>query len=484
MDDVLTLDTAALARAYAARDLDPAEVVEAHLARLEQVQPQLNAFRTVDSDGARRAAAASARRWADASALSPLDGVPVSVKDIVAVAGWSTSSGSATTDLDLLAPEDSPPVARLREAGAVLLGMTTTPEFGWKGMTDSPLCGVTANPWDLTRTPGGSSGGAGASLASGVGTVAFGTDGGGSIRIPASYCGLVGLKPTSGRVPQHPNDTLFGALVAGGPLARSVRDAATVLNELVKPDARDPWSQPFDGRDWRMGLDDGVRGMRIGVTTTLGGAAVRDREISDAVASTADHLADLGAHVTEAGAVFEPLRPRFEAHWKAGFARLLRAVPSNRHHLLDPGFRTLAETGLTVDLDDIYAAQAARTELAATMRALHLGLDVLLTPTMPSLPPPTDTVYHSDGFDRWADAVPFTLPFNLTGQPAASMPVAVSGSGLPIGVQLVASHHREDLVLRVARAVESSTGFAQPHPRLLAAMADWEAAVSRSGAPR
>jgi len=472
---------AALARAYAAGDLDPVDVVEAHLARLERLQPHLNAFRTVDAGGARQAATESSRRWAGTNPRSPLDGVPVSIKDIVAVAGWSTSSGSATTDLEHLADEDSPPVARLREAGAVLLGMTTTPEFGWKGMTDSPLCGVTANPWDLTRTPGGSSGGAGASLAAGVGTFAFGTDGGGSIRIPASYCGLVGLKPTTGRVPQHPNDSLF-ALVAGGPLARSVLDAATVLNELVEPDARDPWSLPFEGRDWRLGLDDGVRGMRIGVTTMLGGASVSDDEITSAVRRTADRLADLGAQVTEAGSVFDPLRPTFEAHWKAGFAHLLRAVPADRHHLLDPGFRSLAEAGMNVEVEEMYAAQVARTRLAATMRSFHASVDMLLTPTMPTLAPPRDTVYHSEGFDRWSDAVPFTVPFNLTGQPAASVPVAVSESGLPIGIQLVGSHHREDLVLRVARSVEAGAGFDQPHPRLRAAMAGWDATAGVAGA--
>jgi aspartyl-tRNA(Asn)/glutamyl-tRNA(Gln) amidotransferase subunit A len=472
VDDLLLLDVASLGNAYHRGDTDPVAVTAAHLERIEQVQPQLNSFRLVDADAARLAAAASARRWAAGEPRSPLDGVPVTIKDIVAVAGWPTTSGSAASDHSPAAV-DAPPVARLREAGAVLLGMTTTPEFGWKGMTDSPLCGITRNPWDLTRTPGGSSGGAGASLAAGVATIAFGTDGGGSIRIPASYCGLVGLKPSAGRVPQHPDDGLFSSMVSGGPLARSVIDAATVLNELVRPDARDPWSLPADGRDWRAGVEDGVRGLRCAVTVSLGGAAVRDAEIAAAVAATAGRLADLGAQVTEVGTVFDSLRPRFEDHWKAGFAKLLRDLPEEQHGLLDPGLRRLAEEGMAVGIGALYDAQAARTTLAATMRELHDSHDVLVTPTMPTVAPPVTTVYHSPGFDRWDDAVPFTLPFNLTGQPAASVPVAVSASGLPIGVQVVASHHREDLVLRAARAIETVSDFAQPHPLLVAAMETW-----------
>jgi aspartyl-tRNA(Asn)/glutamyl-tRNA(Gln) amidotransferase subunit A len=340
----------------------------------------------------------------------------------------------------------------------VLLGQTTTPEFGWKGMTDSPLTGITRNPWDLDRTPGGSSGGAGASLAAGVGALAFGTDGGGSIRIPASYCGLVGLKPSFGRVPQHPVDSPYVTLVAGGPLARTVPDAALMLNVLARPDSRDWYSLPDDGRDWRAGLDDGVGGLRIGVSTDLGGAHT-DAEVSAAVEAAVGWLDDAGAVVEVVGPVFEPLRPQFEAYWKAGFAARLRTIPEDRHHLLDPGFRALATAGLDVGLVEYGAAVGARARLAARVRAFHEHHDLLVTPTMPTLPPTVETVYHSPGFDRWEHAVPFTVPFNLTGQPAGSMPCGLSSDGLPIGVQLVATHHREDLVLRAMRAVEAASGF-------------------------
>ncbi len=463
MDTFLTATE--LAAGYRRGELDPRQVVVAHLDRIEALDPTLNAFVIVDGEGARDAAAASAARHAAGTPLGPLDGVPVTIKDIVAMRGFPVRSGSTTTPTDVCAA-DAPAVARLRESGAVILGKTTTPEFGWKGMTDTTLCGVTRNPWNPNHTPGGSSGGAGSSLAAGIGTIAFGNDGGGSIRIPASYCGLVGVKPTFGRVPHSPMDSPFSLSVAGGPIARTVHDAATFLNEVAKPDDRDPWAVPYDGRDWRIGLDEGVRGLRIAATIGLGGAEVADDEIVAAWAHAADALRSLGAIVTEVGSVFEPLRPRFEAHWKAGFAAILRTIPRERWSECDPGFVDLAREGLDVPLSAFGDAMAARAALIADLAAFHRDHDVLLTPTMPTLPPRTDVVYHSPGFDRWDDAVPFTVPFNLTGQPAASLPVAVSASGLPIGVQLVAARFREDLVLRAARAVESAVGLAQPHPRL------------------
>jgi aspartyl-tRNA(Asn)/glutamyl-tRNA(Gln) amidotransferase subunit A len=454
----MTVDTTtatALRRAYRAGTLAPVDVVGAHLERLRVTEPVLNAFVLVDEEGALAAAEAAGRRWEQRAPMGPLDGVPVTVKDIVATAGWPTRSGSRTTS-DAPGGADAPGVARLRESGAVIIGKTTTPEFGWKGITDSPLTGVTCNPWEPSRSPGGSSGGAAASLAAGVGAVAFGTDGGGSIRIPASYCGLVGLKPTFGRVPYHPHDTPFGLSVAAGPIANSVADAALLLNVLSRPDGRDPFGLPYDARDWRIGIEDGVAGLRVGATTGLGGAAVADPEIVAAWRAALDAHTDLGAHVSEVGPVFDPLRPRFEAHWKAGFAARLRTIPHERWTECDPGFVALAREGLAVDLAEFNAAWAARSELIATMHAFHADHDVLITPTMPTVAPPADVVYHSAGFDRWDHGVPFTLPFNLSGQPAASCPARLSSGGLPIGVQVVADHHREDLVLRVARALEAA----------------------------
>ncbi|MGH1490506.1 MAG: amidase [Acidimicrobiales bacterium] len=446
-----------LLQAYRRGELSPVEVVDEHLDRIEQLEPQLNAFVIVDHEGARAAARASEQRWQQGEPVGELDGVPVTVKDIVAMAGFPTSEGSAVASEEP-ATEDCPPVARMREAGATFLGKTTTSEFGWKGMTDTPRFGVTRSPWDLDHSPGGSSGGAGASLAAGIGVVAHGSDGGGSIRIPASYCGLVGLKPTYGRVPQAPVDSPFVSLVSNGPLTRTVDDAALLLNVMSRPDIRDWHAVPHDGRDWRIGINDGLAGLRIAYSETFGGAVV-EPAVAQACREAIDALADAGAQITEVGSVIDPLRPQLEGYWKAGFAARLHGIPSDHWDELDPGFRELAQQGMAFDVHQMSKANSARAQLVETMRRFHLDYDVLLTPTMPTPPPPVDVIYHSANFDRWEHAVPFTVPFNYSGQPAASIPVGVSGGGqadgptLPIGLQIVATHFREDLVLRAAKAM-------------------------------
>jgi aspartyl-tRNA(Asn)/glutamyl-tRNA(Gln) amidotransferase subunit A len=459
----------ALVDAYRRRELSPVEVVDEHLSRIERLNPQLNAFVLIDAEGARSAAQRSEARWHAGRPVGELDGVPTSIKDIIAMAGFAMREGSTVTD-ESPCTENHPVVDRVTEAGMVILGKTTTSEFGWKGITDTSAHGITRNPWNLDHSPGGSSGGAGSSLAAGVGVIAHGSDGGGSIRIPASYCGLVGLKPTFGRVPQHPVDSPFISLVANGPLARSVADAALYLNAVSRPDARDWHAAPFDGRDWRIGINDGVRGLRIGFTTTLGAATV-EAEVGAACAAAVEELEKLGAHVESVGSVFEPLRPTFEAYWKAGFAARLRSIPEDRWEELDPGFLALAKQGLDVGVANYFAGHGARAQLVRELKAFHAGFDVLVTPTMPTVAPPVDTVYHSSNFDRWDHAVPFTVPFNLTGQPAGTMPVGVHSNGLPIGLQVVGDHWSEDTVLRTMRALEQSTGPGWPAPELEARLA-------------
>jgi len=451
MTDPCDLTVHQLLAAYRHQDQSPVEVLDANLARLAAIEPTLNAFTIrIDPEHLRAEAEASARRWADGRPVGDLDGIPVTVKDIIAMAGHPTSEGSAVTS-GALDQADHPSVARLREANAIILGKTTTSEFGWKGMTDTPRYGITRNPWNTDYTPGGSSGGAGASLAAGVGAVAHGSDGGGSVRIPASYCGLLGLKPTFGRVPQWPVGSPFVTLVSNGPLARSVEDAALLLNVFSQPDLRDWHAVPHDTRDWRVGINDGLAGLKLAYSESLGGATT-DPVVAATCRAVVDRLADAGAEIVEVGEVFEPLRPQLEGYWKAGFASRLNSIPSDRWSELDPGFRTLAQEGMGFDVHQMAAATGARAQLVETLRRFHLDHDLLLTPTMPTLPPPVDTVYHSPGFDRWDHAVPFTVPFNYTGQPAASIPAGIA-SGLPVGLQLVATHFREDLVLRAARAI-------------------------------
>ncbi len=468
-EDTGFLSAGELAARYRAGSLSPVDSVETALTRLARLEPVLNAFQRVDAEGARQAARQSAERWRRGTPRSALDGVPVSVKDTLLAAGWPTLHGSRTVDPAQSWREDAPGVARLREAGAVLIGKTTTPEFGWKALTDSPLKGVTRNPWNPDITPGGSSGGAAASLAAGIGALALGTDGGGSIRIPASHCGLFGFKPSFGRVPLYPHKSPFGTVISNGPLARSVEDAALMLNALAKPDARDVTALPYEERDWCQGLEDGVKGLRIAFAPGLGGAEP-GAEVLRPVREAVRLLGELGAAVAETGEVIDRLQPTFEPYWLAGFAHTLRQIPRDRHELLDPRFRLLAEQGLAVGLEAYCAGAMARLHLAERLQAFHADYDLLVTPVLPGPPPPVTTPYHSASYDRWRDAVPYTLPFNLAGNPAASIPCGLSEAGLPVGVQIAGPRFADALVLRASRALEQALRWPVPHPLLAASL--------------
>ena len=439
---------------YTTKARSPLEVMRETLQRVERLEPKINAFQHLDAERALRDAAQSTERWTAGSPMGALDGLPVAIKDLTLVAGWPTRSGSLTVDIERQWNEDAPCVARLREAGAIVFGKTTTPEFGWKGLTDSPLSGYTRNPWELSRSSGGSSGGAAAALAAGIGAFAHATDGGGSIRIPASYCGLFGFKPSLGRVPAYPREGAFATLSSEGPIARSVSDAVLMLNVMTGADARDWYALPRDGRDYFEHLDDGVRGIRIALCTRLGGASPQP-DIAAAVESAAGEFEALGAVVEPVETVFEPLRPDFERYWLANLARRVMAAPADKRELIDPDLRRVAALGENVSLAEFSNAVTARARLGALMNQFHESYDLLLCPTMPTDPPLAETPYHTESFDRWDHAVPYTVPFNLTGQPAASIPCGLSQAGLPIGLQIVGPAYADALVLRAARAFET-----------------------------
>ena len=439
---------------YRAEKLSPVEATKAALARIERVNPKLNAFMVVDAERALLAAQRSERRWREHAPLSPIDGQPVTVKDTLNLYGHPTRAGSRTTP-ETPSAEDSPEAARLKEAGAIILGKTTTPEFGWKGMTDGPLFGTTRNPWNLERTPGGSSGGAAAALAAGIGTLAVGTDGGGSIRIPSSYCGLFGIKPTFGRVPHYPHAGPFSTLVSSGPMARSVADAALMFDELARPDRRDWHALPYDEASFARDLDKGVKGLRIAFSPSFAETKV-DPDVAAAVAAVAAAFAEMGASVEEVGPVIGALRPTFEKYWLAGFGYILSNIPSEKHALLDPHFLPLAQQGLAVTKDEYFAGHMARLELGTRLERFFADWDLLLMPTMPVPPPLASTAYHVQGNDRWAHATPFTVPFNYTGQPGASIPCGVGKAGLPIGLQIVGPRFSERLILQAAAAYEAA----------------------------
>ena len=438
---------------YRSGDLSPVEAVEAALLRIEALNPKLNAFNLVDAELALAAARESEGRWQRREPCGLLDGVPLSVKDILLTKGWPTLRGSRTIDPLQDWDEDAPAVARVREHGAVLLGKTTTPEFGWKGVTDSPLTGITRNPWNPDKTPGGSSGGAAAAVATGMGALAFGTDGGGSIRIPAGFTGVFGIKPSFGRVAAYPLSP-FGTLSHVGPMARTVSDAALMLTVIAAPDVRDPHAYGFDPRDFQSGLDQGVRGLRIAFSPTLGGKQV-DPEIADLVEAAARRFADMGAEVDEAEPALPDCGAIFRTLWFAGAGYILASLSEAQKEMLDPGFREIAT-------EDYLAAVRAREALTQTMKAFHHeGWDLLLTPSLP-IPAFDAGLEQPPGQDRWVDWTPFTYPFNMTGQPAASIPCGLTQAGLPAGLQIVGPYFADDLVLRAARAFEAAAPFRMP----------------------
>ena len=465
MSDLWSLTASALLDGYRRKTLSPVEVTRAVLERIEALNPRLNAFNLV-SDKALDEAKASEARWAAGQPRGLLDGVPVSIKDLILTKGWPTLRGSKTVDPKGPWNEDAPAVARLREHGAVLLGKTTTPEFGWKGVTDSALTGITRNPWNPDKTPGGSSGGAAAAVASGMGPLAIGTDGGGSIRIPCSFTGLFGIKPSFGRVPAWPPSP-FGTVAHVGPMTRDVADAALMLTVLSQPDARDWHALPYEPRDYRAGLDRGVQGLRIAYSSNLGYARV-DPEVAAIVRKAANVFADLGAHLEEKHPGFDTVEPLFRTHWCSGAAFLLKNFTKEQKKLIDPGLLDVAAQGESIGAAEILEAQMQRGALGTHMNLFHRDFDLLVTPTLAvpafdagrEFPPSQDN-------KRWTDWTPFTYPFNLTGQPAASIPCGFTKSGLPVGLHIVGPRFSDALVLRASRAFETARPITLPdltHP--------------------
>ncbi len=453
--DLCALSATELLAGYRNKTISPVEATKAALARIRKLNPVLNAFCLVDERAALASARASEARWMKGKPIGLVDGVPTTIKDLILTKGWPTRRGSRTVDPKGPWTVDAPCVARLREHGAVLLGKTTTPEFGWKGVTDNPLTGITRNPWNPEKTPGGSSGGASAATAAGMGALSIGTDGGGSIRIPCSFTGLFGIKASFGRVPAWPMSP-FGTVAHVGPMTRTVADAALMLNVISRPDARDWYSLPYDERDYTVGLEDGVRGLRIAFSADLGYAKV-DREVAAIVKRAVQRFLDLGAHVEAKDPGFEDLGPLFAAHWYTGAAYVVRGIAPEKRKLVDPGLLEIAEQGSRLGTMEYLDAVTRRVALGAQMRAFHRKFDLLVTPTLavPAFEAGSE-VADPRRQKRWTDWTPFSYPFNLTQQPAASINCGFTKSGLPVGLQIVGPMHADALVLRAARAFETA----------------------------
>lgn len=402
--------------------------------------------------------------------------MPVAIKDTLLTRGWPRRMGSRTVDPNQAWDEDAPVPARLRAEGAVFFGKTTTPEFGWKGVTDSPLTGVTRNPWNLERTPGGSSGGSAAAVASGICPLAVGTDAGGSIRIPASFCGIVGHKPTFGRVAAYPPGA-FGDVAHVGPMARTVEDAALMLDAIKGHDSRDWHSLPDDGIAYRDRVRDGsLAGKRVALSPTLGFAEPAP-SVREAVERAAEVFARLGAIVERADPFAQSPMPIFQTLALGGFWALLRSMEPQAAALMDPGLVAMCRRGEAVTQEQYVDAVAQRAALGQRLRLFFDRFDLLLSPTMPIAAayadPRDDDMPNPNNSWSW---VAYTYVFNLTRNPSCSMPCGFT-EGLPVGLMVTGPLFGDLAVLQACRAYEAAAGPNWPSPELAACLARIAAAA-------
>jgi aspartyl-tRNA(Asn)/glutamyl-tRNA(Gln) amidotransferase subunit A len=437
----------------ARRDVSPVDLTRRALARAEETQPVLNAFFELYSDRALADAQAAEDAVMRGGPLGALHGVPMSVKDLIAVGGARFAFGSKVM-AENVAPADSPAVERARAAGAVVIGKTTTSEFGCKPVGDSPLTGITRNPWNTDKTPGGSSAGAAASIAAGVTPFGLGTDGGGSIRIPSSLTGLAGLKGSFARVPVWPT-TATPTLAHVGPMARTVRDAAMLFSAIAGYDARDPFAIAGPVPDVLGACDRGVEGLRIAWSPTLGYARP-DPEIVAIVEAAVKRFEEGGARVELVEQVFEADPGElWTAEFYAGVGIKLRAVLENQRDMLDPAVADILEPALGQEMRDYYTKVFERYALRERMANLFADYDLLISPVLPVSSVDVGVNVPAGYGDRnLVSWVYYTYPFNLTGQPAGSVCAGIAADGMPVGLQAVGRYLDEESVVRALAFAE------------------------------
>lgn len=445
------LSAAQLAECYASGEISPMEVARAAIDHAHHVQGALNAFTFIDSEGALIAARASEYRWRMGRPLSESDGIPTTIKDLVWVDGWTVRFGSRTTS-EVAMRSDAPSVALLRKAGAVFIGQSASSEFGWKPVTDSPLHGITRNPWESSKTPGGSSGGAAVAAATGAGVFHLGTDAGGSIRVPASFTGIVGLKPSFGRVPNYPPSGFF-SVSHTGPMTRSVDDAVRMLRAMSGRDIRD-WSQSAgELRGLTLSSIDPAT-LKIGYWSEPPVGSL-DPEVKSAVDAVTTALANQGATIEPFSLPAEDILEMFNQHWLSGAALRFSLLSDADRTLVDPGFRLAAEEGRHLTAMNLLEAQVKRARFGAAMDALLSEVDVVISPAtaIPAFKVGSD-VPPDRGMRRWTEWTSFSYPLNLSGQPACVIPCGVTRAGLPIGLQIIGPRGEDARVLSVAKAIE------------------------------
>ena len=467
MTDLSMMSAVQLVDGYRGGEFSPEDAARAALDAIRAHDGEVNAFVLVDEQAALAQARASTRRWQAGNPLGPADGVPASIKDMLLTRGWPTLRGSTLVDESQPWNVDAPAVARLRESGSVFLGKNTTPEFAWKGVTDSIRHGATGNPWGAGLTSGGSSGGAATAVGLGMGTWSVGTDGGGSVRIPASFTGTVALKPTFGRIPIYPPSP-YGTLSHAGPMTRTVTDAALLLDLIARPDSRDWAALDQPAVSHLDGLEDGVVGLRVALSPTLGYGR-NDAEVDAAVRAAAQVFVEAGAHVEEVDPDITDCVDAFHVLWFTGAAKVIEQYGEGAIERVDPRLReAIGEFGTDVSAADYLDATAVRMDLGVRMGAFHDRFDLLLTPTMP-IPAFGTGQDAPDGWPStlWTSWTPYTYPFNMTQQPALSLPCGLTSDRRPIGLQLAGARHADALVLRAGRAYERATEWHTETPSLL-----------------
>ena len=458
--NILEMGIDDLLKAYQAGTLSPVQVMETMIAQTDRVEPDLNAFVVRESsERLLEMAKASEDRWRSDAPQGMLDGIPITVKDAILATPWPLRNGSHSTS-DTPSNVDAPAVLSARKAGAIVVGKTTTPEFGWKAVTDSPLTGVTRNPWDLRTTPGGSSGGAAAAVAAGCAVASIGTDAGGSVRIPAALCGLVALKASRGRIPAFPPSAVW---TAGhiGPIAHTVRDVARMLDVMKAPDPRDWNGLPPSDFSYLNDLDHhaDIAGLRVAYSPTLGHATV-DSEVAALVENAVSVLSGLGAMVTTVAAPLPDARKAFGTYFATGLDHALRHLSNAQREQLDPGLAFTLKSAQENTQQAFLDAYDFQVRISREARLFHQQFDLLVTPTVsvPAFPVGRNVPegYDQDDILSWW---PFTYPFNLSGQPALTVCCGYTRAGLPVGLQFVSEIYREELVLRAGAAFEANRTF-------------------------
>lgn len=452
--DLCRLSATDAARLIASQMLSPVDLVEAVLAQAERLDPVLRVFALPMADAARRAAHEAQATVRAGSALGPLHGVPITIKDNVAIGGLPMRQGSAAAPI-VVPAADAEVVRRIKAAGAIIIGKTTLPEFAHKVLTDNVIDGVTRNPWRLDRTPGGSSGGASAALAVGIAPLAVGTDGGGSVRCPASCTGTVGLKGTLGRIPNEAAPDAFGNFFFIGPMARTVTDVRLLLSVMQGNLPADPYAVAAPGGE----STTAVRGVRIGWVEHFGHYRT-EVEVSHVTRLAMESLAARGAHVEPLHpACFEDLFGTYRVLATSAHATRLGHLTARQPDALTPSLRDSIEQGRTWSAIDLLRAQDRRTVLFRAVQDLFETVDVIATPTMTAPPLPLDAggSIATDEYGAWAAPL---YPFNMTGHPALSIPAGFTQSGLPVGLQLVGRWYAEPLLLDIAAELEAGLDLA------------------------